>query len=91
MYFSVCVVGNCTWMQLGNIDSHNGGYANNTMIFFCLTSCLGKSGDGKWSGAVRTSAPFIFLMQNSLQRGMSVGYVFYVFSQFRRVTGWLQG
>lgn len=60
------------WMQLDNIDSRNGGYANNTMIFFCLTSCLGKSRDEKWSDAVKPSAPFIFLMQNTLQQGMSM-------------------
>lgn len=66
------------WMQLDNIDSQTGGYANNTIIFFCLNSCLGKSRDEKWSGAVRTYAPFIFLMQNILQQGMSVGYVFSV-------------
>lgn len=83
MYFSVCMVGNCLWMQFDDIDSHNGEYANNTMIFFCLTSCLGKSRDEKWSGAVRTSAPFIFLMHNTLQQGVSMGHVF---SQFRKVS-----
>lgn len=76
------------WMQLDDIDSHNGGYANNTIIFSCLISCLGKSRDEKWSGAVRTSAPFIFLMQNTLQQGIPMGYVL---SQFRRVSGCLHG
>lgn len=76
------------WMQLDDIDSHNGGYANDTMIFFCLTSCVGKNRDEKWSDAVRTSAPFIFLMQNTPQHGMSMGYVL---SQFRRVSSCLHG
>lgn len=37
MCFSVCVVGNCMWMQSDNIDSHNGGCANNILLFNFLS------------------------------------------------------
>lgn len=52
--FSVCTVWNCMWMQLDHIDSCNGEYANNTMIFLHPTSCVGRSRDGKWSSVVKS-------------------------------------
>lgn len=60
VYFSVSAVRNCMRMQLDNIDSRNSEYANDTMRFFHLTLCVGKSRDGKWSGAVKSYRAIYF-------------------------------
>lgn len=87
VYFSVCAVWNCLWMQLDNIDSRDGEYANDTMIFFHLTSCVGKSRDGRWSGAVK-SYWAIYFSNAKYSKAKLVGCLF---SQFRRLSGWLHG